>query len=133
MIHYTTIEQSKKLLELGLSPESADMRWVALNWQETEYYVEAISEGFDVPKSYVPCWSLGALLEVLPTHIQIKSEVFHYEMMPDFGSCLIQYKNVEGDKILNQSIEDTLLEATYSMVVWLLENDYIEKKVRRYD
>ena len=27
MIHYTSIEQSKHLLDLGMSPASADMKW----------------------------------------------------------------------------------------------------------
>lgn len=124
MTHYTTIEQSKELLRLGLSPESADMYYNLDNSKIPNIIIGA-KDDF---RCYIPCWSLGALLEVLPTHIQIKSEVFHYEMMPDFGSCLIQYENVEGNKILNQSIEDTPLEAAYNMVIWLLENDYIKVK-----
>lgn len=48
---YTNIEQSKKLLKLGLSLESADM----------------IFDGVGYVKSpnTLPCWSIGALLEVL--------------------------------------------------------------------
>ena len=64
MKSYTDIEQSKKLAEI-LPLESADMWWVALNWQETEYYVEVKQDGISQPKKAVPCWSLSALLEQL--------------------------------------------------------------------
>ena len=62
---YTDLEQSKKLAEI-LPLESADGWWTALNWQETEYYIEVKQDGINKPKKYVPCWSLAALLAVLP-------------------------------------------------------------------
>jgi hypothetical protein len=65
MKSYTDLEQSKVLSEI-LPHESADMWWVALNWQETEYYVEVKQDGINQPKKAVPCWSLAALLSVLP-------------------------------------------------------------------
>lgn len=68
MKSYTDLEQSKKLAEI-LPLESADMWWVALNWQETEYYVEVKQDGFNQPKKAIPCWSLAALLSVLPNII----------------------------------------------------------------
>lgn len=61
---YTDLEQSKKLAEF-LPLESADGWWTALNWQETEYYIEVKQDGIDKPKKYIPCWSLAALLSVL--------------------------------------------------------------------
>ena len=65
-MNYTTVEQSKKLLELGLNPETADMWWTPLNWQLTEYYVEVKQDGIGTPKNPIPCWSLGALMELMP-------------------------------------------------------------------
>jgi len=62
---YTDLEQSKVLAKL-LSLESADAWWVALNWQETEYYVEIKQDGINQPKKAIPCWSLAALLDILP-------------------------------------------------------------------
>jgi hypothetical protein len=85
-MNYTTIEQSKKLLELGLNPESADMWWTPLNWQLTEYYVEVKQDGIGTPKNPLPCWSLGALLELIPdipdcTILFAKSEC-------EYGMCI---------------------------------------------
>lgn len=56
----TTIEQSKKLTELGLSRETSDMFY----WCGTDLRIggyKAQDKDYDIP-----CWSLAALLNVLP-------------------------------------------------------------------
>lgn len=59
---YTDLEQSKKLAEI-LPIESADMRYTPFNdthpwvWDEEVKLLE---------KGSVPCWSLAALLDVIP-------------------------------------------------------------------
>ena len=65
---YTSQEQSKKLAEF-LPIESADMWWTALNWQETEYYTEVKQDGINQPKRAIPCWSLAALLSIIPQEL----------------------------------------------------------------
>ena len=63
MKSYTDIEQSKKLAEI-LPLESADMYWFRDNIETPRIYPE------DMMKNSVsvtcPCWSLAALLSVLP-------------------------------------------------------------------
>ena len=68
---YTDINQSKKLAKI-LPLESADMWWVALNWQETEYYVEVKQDGINQPKKAIPCWSFTALFKLLPKSAQLE-------------------------------------------------------------
>ncbi len=87
--HYTTVEQSKKLLEIGLSPESADMLWGSVCYEGSPengdengwncyldpstnhfYYadlLESYSYDEDDEKKYpsIPCWSVGALLDII--------------------------------------------------------------------
>jgi len=59
----TSIEQSKKLMELGIDVNTADMYW----WYGGKvYYVEAMEDGDFNKESDIPCWSLAALLEVIP-------------------------------------------------------------------
>ena len=69
---YTDIEQSKKLAEF-LSPESADLKWFF--WKEESIAAKSPSFGFNKETAefyketnavYLPCWSLSALLSVLP-------------------------------------------------------------------
>ena len=134
MQHYTSIEQSKKLVELGLNPDTADMWWTPLNWQLTEYYVEVKQDGINTPKNPLPCWSLGALLEVMPPYL------FEFER----GIDLNIYRNLNGkgwhvsymsntiegmqkDKFRQITNGETSIDAAYNIVVWLLENGYIKK------
>ena len=86
-MNHTTLEQSKKLIELGLDPSSADL-WYAERYEgkhtpEGMYYTEKEpytyylsltkpSEGncsIDYIKD-IPCWSIGALIELIPESIK---------------------------------------------------------------
>ena len=77
--HYTSIEQSKKLLELGLSPESADAFYmigdepvdicVIYGFVTHQHLKEQMAY-----KRAVPCWSLAALLGVLPNGIVMNKD-----------------------------------------------------------
>ena len=62
----TSIEQSKKLAEI-LPLESADMYW----WSSGKrYYIEAMDDGdFNEEEGHIRAWSLAALLNVIPKHI----------------------------------------------------------------
>lgn len=69
---YTDLEQSKKLAEI-LPLESADMKWFF--WKEeidspktpTFGYSKTVAESYkDTEAVYLACWSLSALLGVMP-------------------------------------------------------------------
>lgn len=57
----TTIEQSKKLLELGLKPETADCVHFSVNGKE---YLTIIDE-LEFDEEDIPAWSLHRLLCML--------------------------------------------------------------------
>lgn len=65
MKSYTDIEQSKKLAEF-LPIESADMNWHELSF--TGFFARAFPYKLDngATEGLFPCWSLAALLDVLP-------------------------------------------------------------------
>ena len=62
---YTSIEQSKKLISLGLNPETADMNW--------EGCMERIGKIPDYCKpfkdTFIPCWSVTALFGVIRNNL----------------------------------------------------------------
>ena len=69
--NFTTPEQSKRLLELGVPVDSADCytttengRAVVLNILFSEFNKNIVAGGFNNPESYLPCWSVGRLLEI---------------------------------------------------------------------
>ncbi len=73
---YTTIEQSKELIELGLIYTS-DMSWVSNGLGKP--FVRTISIKGD-PEEICGCWSLAALLELLPSATLDSSDDHHYRM-----------------------------------------------------
>lgn len=136
-MNYTSIEQSKKLLELELSPESADMHYLIENFVtqpiikiEIGYNKEEEQECIngDFTPDYIPCWSVGALLELMPKKIK-KDDVklpFHLFQFKDTWGVQYGYPNETEYAVLIEN--KTPLEAAYNMVVWLLENNYIKKE-----
>ena len=66
---YTDLEQSKKLAEI-LPLESADMEYMFLKKDGSKVSnVPFVKDGFEEPEccyTFIPCWSLSALLDVLP-------------------------------------------------------------------
>lgn len=138
-MNYTTTEQSKKLVELGLNPDTADMAIVKDNT-----YCNALSafngvtlcQNYNEIKdkaNYIPCWSLGALLEVMPPYLfewergidlniyrNLNGKGWHASYMPN------NIIDMQKDKFRQITNGNTPLEAAYSMVIWLLENGYIK-------
>lgn len=117
----TTIEQSKKLIELGVDVNTADMHystWTILNGNfilssnqgET---IEELQE--DYGNQIIPAWSLSALLELIQDDIKIEKTLFDQSDM--FTHSII------GDAYEYRSHEhETLVDAAFEMVCWLLEN-----------
>ena len=76
MKHYTDILQSRKLLELGLDSKTADMSWVndlegdhiiAKPYKELHDELEQLRTNLgELESKESPCWSLAALLELMP-------------------------------------------------------------------
>jgi hypothetical protein len=74
---FTSLEQSKKLAEI-LPLESADMHYTGhqsiINPKEWEYEAMPNIRGkyisFDDKRIFYPCWSLAALLNVIPKRIK---------------------------------------------------------------
>lgn len=109
-MQYTTIEQGKRLVELGLDTSTSDM------WYSEQY---GIQMGFAGKRK--PAWSLDALLNVIPCPYQ----------MTRGRDGAVQFMLIN---VLRHDTFDTELEAVYSMVVWLLENDLLDPiKLKNYD
>lgn len=130
--NYTSIEQSKKLLELGLDSESADMIYM-MGVSDIPYCKHRNDpEGIN----NIPCWSVGALMDVMPESITYSDfKPFPLglfkgdkEKHSKYGHYWIQYFNPEHGGAHVQTNGYTPIEAAYNMIVWLLENNYIKKE-----
>ena len=78
---YTDLSQSKKLAEI-LPLESADMWWlyvtsqgkhIAMMYEEPDHHYIARMESYGIKDAAIRCWSLGALLGVLPEYTLINN------------------------------------------------------------
>lgn len=114
----TSLEQSKKLIELGIDVNTADMHystWTILN--EGEYIlspnqgetIEELQE--DYGNQVIPAWSLSALLELIPSSVFLYSKLVKWD-----ESYYIEHREV---------LYDNPIDAAFEMVCWLLENKKI--------
>lgn len=63
--NYTTPEQSKRLLELGVPADSADCFYEVNSTRPILLPADASLDTFFVNNSdYIPCWSVGRLIEI---------------------------------------------------------------------
>ena len=119
---YTDLEQSKKLAEI-LSLESAD-------------YFHAPDAGIVVTEPYklneddetvittykgaIPCWSLAALLNVLPRFIEFKGDKYYLRFMKEY----VEYAN-DGVSLIGSCLHTTgnnnLVDACHEMIIKLNE------------
>lgn len=110
---YTDLEQSKKLAEI-LPLESADMYFepsAGFRTEPSEVRVGDIKHAH--PRS-VPCWSLAALLDVIPEGVI--ENYYTPNIQKENGKYSIAYGNEE---LLCEA--DTSVDACYEMIIKLNE------------
>ena len=81
---YTDLEQSKKLEEI-LPLESADLKWFFWEGEDPDAprtpsfgYRKSVAESYkDTYAIYLPCWSLTALLSVIPNYKLSSEHNYH--------------------------------------------------------
>lgn len=133
----TTLEQSKKLIELGIDVNTADMHystWTILN--EGEYIlspnqgetIEELQE--DYGNQVIPAWSLSALLELIPPYLgEFKDGIdfgFSKAINGKWYSAYYIKLNDNGLASFNMTVTgDTAIDAAFEMIVWLKENGKI--------
>ena len=87
MKSYTDLEQSNKLAEI-LPLESADYHYIAQG-EKSYFYPYSLSsdavKDYDEEIKYIPCWSLTALLKVMPFWYDIHPVKNGVAMKCDYG------------------------------------------------
>ena len=123
---YTDIEQSKKLAEI-LSIESADMHYVMVD-TKNKTYSAGLSNYIGILPS-LPCWSLAALIDVLPLGIYDEFDNCDYELEIDMIDKMPRYIRL-GDIYHSQFPydfeKDTLIDNIVESIIWLNDNKYFE-------
>ena len=119
----TNIKQSKRLIELGIDVNTADMHYMYRVWEIDEdtigdqtdacigcdisfYYGKDNGETY----KYIPAWSLSALLDIIPNWTMDKTDKINLTCNP-YYHCEVGYNNS--------------VDAAFEMVCWLKENEKI--------
>ena len=113
----TSIEQSKKLIELGVDVNTADMYY-----DVNSYGIQGKPEVVigKVWSKDIPAWSLSALIELLPNKIVVNNEKYFLY----FTKNKVEYIGIvtwDGQKNISAEA-DNLLDACYNIIV-KLKND----------
>lgn len=121
----TTIEQSKKLIELGLSADTTDMYYY--NNDEIPQVIsdiKSLKENIN-PKFYTLAWSLSALIELIPNKISISDDLYYvcYKRNSAELRGPITWDGHQKTKLFKA---DNTIDATFEMVCYLLENKLIK-------
>mgnify|MGYP003531499906 FL=1 len=118
----TSVEQSKRLLELGLKKETADCHWFYHNehW-EIKIGLDLISCENLYPKYYIPAWSLHRIIELMP-------EVIFDALLCVFKDS-IKYEALVFDRIevLNDVVSDNMYDNAIATIEWLIKEGYFNQ------
>lgn len=132
MNNNTTVEQSKKLLELGIKPETADMIHYYLSNNNPSSLIaidkEIAKKNFHLTDSQItyvtPCWSLAKLFSMIPPEISDGDNKSYFRK---YDSGNVGY---EGNYLT------VVTHNIFDLIVWLIQNnfidDYCSKKIDEY-
>ena len=137
---YTSVEQSRRLLELGLDKNTADMVYLK---HATSDNLTPRFEGaapmvlMDIPINEIdcdtlPCWSVGALLELMPPYLGEFDDGIDFELSKAvsnkwFSAHYIKIEENGKMKPVCVKTGNTSIDACFEMVCWLFENGHIKK------
>ena len=126
MKSYTDISQSKKLAEI-LPLESADMWWlyvtsqgkhIAMMYEEPDPHYLARMESYGIKDAAIRCWSLAALLDVLPLEIETHKQTDGYKT---YYYVELYMKRMGKEIYLSTERHENLVDACVEMIEKLHE------------
>ena len=132
MNNNTTVEQSKKLLELGIKPETADMIHYYLSNNNPSSLIaidkEIAKKNFHLTDSQItyvtPCWSLAKLFSMIPPEISDGDNKSYFRK---YDSGNVGY---EGNYLT------VVTYNIFDLIVWLIQHNFIDdyciKKINEY-
>ena len=118
----TTIEQSQRLVDLGIDIETADMYYVLYKNRSPRLLIKYDSFPNDLLE-FTPAWSLSALSDLLPSFIKYNDKEYVLTML-NMGRVVYFNPNESN---LFEADRMTLLDAVVETIEWAYRNGYINK------
>lgn len=126
-----TIEQSKRLLELGLDADTSDMLILPLpNGKELIVQKFADESGNlyykikDEQWESSPAWSLHRLIAMLPDFFSNLGRLFYLKM----DKCFLRYCTARNDEYIYFQQKDTLYDNIIDCIEWLIKENKFNKE-----
>lgn len=124
----TTIEQSERLIALGLRKETADMHHY--RWSEGYWDIQACPQRGE-SSSFIPAWSLHRLIEMMPKCVRAHSSGDDsprlHPYVPKFDYLGMTIENI--DEILADFYQHTdLFDNIIECIEWLIKEGYFNKE-----
>lgn len=125
----TSLEQSQKLIELGIDINTADMYYDVNSYGIQGKPEVAVGK---VWSKDIPAWSLTALLRLMPPYLFEFERGIDLNIYPNLNGkgwhCSYMPNNIESmkkDKFKQITNGDNPVDAAFEMVCWLKENKQI--------
>ena len=126
----TSREDSYRLVRAGLDPDSADMFWdfhtgAIGNTIDDKYTLETGKYAY---LADIPAWSMGALMRMLPSNIQV------WPWMID-SRGFVQQEGIDTHKVfrrgISNDIPERLIQNLVDEVLWLMSKGFLNTKYLR--
>ena len=121
----TTKEQSQRLLDLGLKPETADMAWVCVTKEGLTQWVMTLNTPKNESNIDIPAWSLHRLKCLLPNKIPYKSGYLTIEIINNVNLMFIT--DTSEQRVIS-FIHENLYESMIKCIKWLIKEGYFNKE-----
>lgn len=108
----TSIEQSNRLIELGINPKTADMGWFKAYSLREEIYKPYI-KGYKLEnhQSDIPAWSIYKLIEIISIDVTFKNEFIVVNNTKMFNSSTNVHDNLID--VIEYLINDNKINAEF--------------------
>ena len=120
----TSLEQTKKLIELGIDVNTADMHYVLIDCDKEIYYIGLGNYIGILP--HHPAWSLTALLGLMPFHIIENNNRFGFYQVKGFNkngeTYVFGYKTNYNSYLYQTSLHNDVVDSAFEIICWLKEN-----------
>lgn len=132
----TSVEQSKRLLELGLKLETADMSLTVICGSEIAQWAGEVNNlgnikinGTDVPNEEIkniPAWSIHRLIELLPQYIHLDdyADTHYYLTINPFKVIYVNSHLLW----IYQRDKGCLYDKLIDTIEWTIKNNFFNKE-----
>lgn len=125
----TTKEQSQRLLNLGLKPETADMYYHEGSEDgagNIEYHLNIRTKRDNILfPDYIPAWSLHRLKCLLPNKIPYASGYLTVEIINNVN---LMFMTDTSEQRVISFIHENLYESMIKCIKWLIKENYFNKE-----